>query len=97
MRRELEKAQKQRQRAEEALEKARAKERDAEAMQQKAKTAKATALANLNSAEALETPPGLPTVPGSKGEDGQVVGPAGFLASVWTLAMATGAPKGDYP
>eukprot|EP00969_Alexandrium_andersonii_P013798 602032-Alexandrium_andersonii.AAC.1 len=60
MAKELEKSQKQRAKAEEELERLQAKEREADARHQKAKAAKALALSDLNSAEALDTPPGLP-------------------------------------
>ena len=96
MSKELERAQKQRTKAEEELARLKAKEQEADAKHQKAKAAKAIALSDLNTAEALETPPGLPTVQAAPGEGDAPTTPAGFLAAAWALAQKTGAPKGDY-
>ena len=96
MSKELEKAQKQRMRAEEELARLKAKEQEADAKHQRAKAAKAIALSDLNTAEALETPPGLPAVQAAAGQGDPVTSPADFLAAAWILAQKAGAPKGDY-
>eukprot|EP00969_Alexandrium_andersonii_P011913 519281-Alexandrium_andersonii.AAC.1 len=96
MAKELEKTQKQRARAEEELERLQAREKEADARHQKAKAAKALALGDLNSAEALDTPPGLPAAQVPPAQAGKAAGPGGFLAAAWELAVATGAPKGDF-